>query len=193
MTTPHTPVVDAPGRFQNLTIAGTIVAIFAILTVLSLPYLGDYTASYGSGAPTPVTFALPQLLIIAAISAGFRRVGDIVALLVGIPLFLGFGLYAVLSFLGSDPRDVQIEWQLFFFQLMMALAAGADLALNRKFAAPVAPLNRLLGLTVPAGVAVIMSLLTHTRAGTHAENPRAQEETSRTTLEPKRPPGSVSR
>jgi hypothetical protein len=171
-----TPVVEAPRRFQNLTLAGTIVAVFAILTVLSLPYLRDYKASYGSGAPTSVTFAVPQLLIIAAISAGFRRLGDVLALLVGIPLFLGFGLYAVLTFLGSDPQDVQIEWQLFFFQLMMALAAGADLAVNRKFAAPVMPLNRILGLTVPAGVAVIMSLLTHTRVATPAENPRVHEE-----------------
>ncbi len=171
-----TPVVEPPRRFQNLTLFGTIVAVFAILTVLSLPYLRDYKASYGSGAPTAVTFALPQLLIIAAISAGFRRLGDILALLVGIPLFLGFGLYAVLSFLGSDPRDVQIEWQLFFFQSMMALAAGADLALNRKVVAPLKPLIRLLGLAVPAGVAVIMSLLMHTRVAPPAENLRAQEE-----------------
>jgi hypothetical protein len=176
VTESDTPVVEAPRRFQNLTFAGTIVAIFAILTVVSIPYLSDYEASYGSGAPPPVTFAVPQLLIIAAISAGFRRFGDILALLVGIPLLLAFGLNAVLAFLGGDPRSVQIEWQLFFSQLMMALAAGTDLASSRRFAAPVAPLNRLLGLTVPTGVAVIMSLLTHTRVAADTENARAQEE-----------------
>jgi hypothetical protein len=176
--TPAAAAEPTPG-FQNLTSAAGIVLLFATLSILFIPFLGNYKVSYRSQEPMSLALALPHLLIIALISTGMRRLGDALAILVGIPLLFAFGLMAMLSGLGGDPRIDPVTVQLAFFQLAMALAAGSDLAQNKKLALPVSGVNRLIGLSVPVAVAFAMSVLTHANVRSFKNELRTQEDSVR--------------
>ena len=150
--------------------------MFAILTIVSLPYLGDYKPSYRSGEPMSLATALPHLMILASISAGFRRLGDTLALVIGIPSCLFFAAYALLSGLGGDPRMDPMAGQLALYQVVMVIAAAADLSVNRKLAhQPLPIITRAIGLSVPVAVLVGTSLLTNANVRGHRNEQIVQQ------------------
>lgn len=149
-------------RFQNFTGISTIVCFLAIVSVFLLPSFGnrDTHQAYGQGMPLAVL--LPHLLIIAAMCAGFRRMGDIVAFVVGLPLSFiaaGYGFLSGLGGTGMQGPDGS-AFVIAIIQFLMAVAAAADLSYSRKLQHyPIHAGHRVTGLIVPAIGLVLTSLM----------------------------------
>jgi hypothetical protein len=159
MSAPTIGATEGPRRFHDFTIASGIVFTFAIATVLSLPFS---KMSHQPHEPMPLVFALPHLSIVALMAAGFRRRGDIVAWILAMPCLFIFAILAFLSGLGGESNGDVALVKITLFQLIIVLAAGADLARNKKLTPqPVALRNRWIGLVVPAVVLLATSALTN--------------------------------
>ena len=150
-------VNEAPRRFHDFTIASGIVFTFAMATVLFLP---SSKMSHAPHEPMPLVLALPHLSIVALMAAGFRRSGDIVAWILAMPCLFIFAFLAFLSGLGGESNGDVALVKIAFFQLIIVLAAGADLARNKKLTPqPVALRNRWIGFVVPVVVLLATSAL----------------------------------
>jgi hypothetical protein len=151
---------EAPKRFQDFTVASAIVFAFAIATVLTLPSV-KFTHAVDQAMPLALTF--PHLTIIALMAAGFRRRGDILAWILAMPLLFILPVVGFLSGMGAGYEEPAL-FKLAFFQLVIVLAAGADLERNKKLTPqPVASRDRWIGLVVPVIVLIATSAITNSK------------------------------
>jgi hypothetical protein len=156
MTAPDTETEKRP---HNFTPTSGFVLVMAIISVLSIPGLGRDNPPPNAMA---AVWLLPHLSIVVAMAAGFRVTGDIIALVLGIPLAPLCALFGVLAGLGGTgmqgPDGTFLAFGL--VQGLMAIAALLDLIHSRKLPfQPIASRNRLVGLALPAVVFLIGSAM----------------------------------
>jgi hypothetical protein len=155
-------MTDAPQethkRIQNFTGASWGILILAIFSVIAVGPIAMGKPGTTAREGVPLTWLLPHLLIVASMSTGFRVLGDVVALTVGIPSFCIFALLGVLAGLGGTGMQGADQGMLTFafLQALMVFLALVDLFNSRKHDyQPIEHVDRLLGLGVPLAVYVI--------------------------------------
>ncbi|MFL5479801.1 MAG: hypothetical protein ACJ79X_12355 [Gemmatimonadaceae bacterium] len=140
-------------RIQNLTAEGWGVLFFAVCSVVFV------IATLPTGYKTRVgqwQLALPHLAIVACMAAGLRRLGDRLAVVIGVPLLaLSFIVYS-LSNLGDNNRDGPQAVAFAVIQGLMIVLATLDLKNNKdRESRPIKLAQRLLGLALPLILLVV--------------------------------------
>lgn len=175
---PNDEIVKPVAPLHSMTAGSAVVLLLAIASVLTIAgiqggFITINTPLSASVTKSAFEFALlPHLVVIALLTTGFRRTGDMAA--IAVACWIG-GWSGVIAMLSLDPKIAAVP----LLQVVMLSVALTDLLATRRASPVTVPARaRLLGLLVPVVVGFIGYRM--------IDVPVHQESARRATLSPKR-------